>query len=96
MYGKSTVQALQQSNSEPNKGTILAELSSCPKGRRAEPNNYRARIEIEKTMRLSQFMVVVASGMAGGRVRLATTTTTTSLKMAAILQKKLDLGILRV
>ena len=41
-------------------------------------------------------MVIVASGMARGRVRLATTTTTTSPKMAAILQKKLDLGILRV
>ena len=36
-------------------------------------------------------MVIVASGMARGRVRLAT-----SPKMAAILQKKLDLGILRV
>ena len=33
--------------------TIIAELSSGPKGRRAEPHNYRARIEIEKTMRLS-------------------------------------------
>ena len=32
---------------------ILAELSSGPKGRRAEPHNYRAKIEIEKTMRLS-------------------------------------------
>ena len=32
---------------------IIAELSSGPKGRRAEPHNYRARIEIEKTMRLS-------------------------------------------
>ena len=32
---------------------FLTELSSGPKGRRAEPHNYRARIEIEKTMRLS-------------------------------------------
>ena len=32
---------------------FLAELSSGPKGRRAEPHNYRAKIEIEKTMRLS-------------------------------------------
>ena len=32
---------------------FLAELSSGPKGRRAEPHNYRARIEIKKTMRLS-------------------------------------------
>ena len=29
------------------------ELSRGPKGRRAEPHNYRARIEIKKTMRLS-------------------------------------------
>ena len=35
-------------------------------------------------------MVIVASGMARGRVRLATTTTLP--KMAAILQKKLGLG----
>ena len=33
--------------------SIIAELSSGPKGRRAEPHNYRAKIEIEKTMRLS-------------------------------------------
>ena len=39
------------SNSDPN--VFLAELFSGPKGRRAEPHNYRARIEIEKTMRLS-------------------------------------------
>ena len=32
---------------------FLAELHSGPKGGRAEPHNYRARIEIEKTMRLS-------------------------------------------
>ena len=32
---------------------IIAELSSGLKGRRAEPHNYRAKIEIEKTMRLS-------------------------------------------
>ena len=32
---------------------VIAELSSGPKGRRAEPHNYRAKIEIEKTMRLS-------------------------------------------
>ena len=32
---------------------LTAELSSGPKGRRAEPHNYRAKIEIEKTMRLS-------------------------------------------
>ena len=32
---------------------FIAELSSGPKGRRAEPHNYRARIEIEKTMCLS-------------------------------------------
>ena len=32
---------------------LIAELSSGPKGRRAEPHNYRAKIEIEKTMRLS-------------------------------------------
>ena len=32
---------------------MIAELSSGPKGRRAEPHNYRARIEIKKTMRLS-------------------------------------------
>ena len=32
---------------------IIAELSSGPKGRRAEPHNYLARIEIRKTMRLS-------------------------------------------
>ena len=74
-------------------GSFLAELSSGPKGRRAEPHNYRARIEIEKTMRLS-FMVIVASGMARGRVGLAMTTTLP--KMAAILQKKLGLGILGV
>ena len=38
-------------NNEEN--ILLAELSSGPKGGRAEPHNYRARIEIEKTMRLS-------------------------------------------
>ena len=32
---------------------FVVELSSGPKGRRAEHHNYRARIEIEKTMRLS-------------------------------------------
>ena len=32
---------------------FLAELSSGPKGRRTEPHNYRSRIEIKKTMRLS-------------------------------------------
>ena len=32
---------------------FVAELSSGPKGRRAEPHNYRARIEIRKPMRLS-------------------------------------------
>ena len=42
-------------------------------------------------------MVILASGMARGRVHLAATTTTsfwatTSPKMAAILQKKVDLG----
>ena len=31
---------------------LIAELSSGPKGRTEEPHNYRARIEIEKTMRL--------------------------------------------
>ena len=39
--------------SDPWNPTFLAELSSGPKGRRAEPHNYRARIEIRKTMRLS-------------------------------------------
>ena len=33
--------------------TFIAELHSGLQGRRAEPHNYRARIEIEKTMRLS-------------------------------------------
>ena len=32
---------------------LIAELHSGSKSRRAEPHNYRARIEIEKTMRLS-------------------------------------------
>ena len=33
--------------------SFIAELSSGLKGRRAETHNYRARIEIKKTMRLS-------------------------------------------
>ena len=36
-----------------NLASFIAELSSGPKGRNAEPHNYRARIEIRKTMRLS-------------------------------------------
>ena len=43
----------EKRNSISTSNRVLAELSRGPKGRRAEPHNYPARIEIEKTMRLS-------------------------------------------
>ena len=76
---------------------LIAELHSGPKGRRAEPHNYRARIEIEKTMRLS--FHGHRGKRHGSRARalyihtyVRTYVRTKLPKMAAILQEKLDLG----
>ena len=48
-----TVCAMLTNLQKPIISWFIAELHSGPKGRRAEPHNYRARIEIKKTMRLS-------------------------------------------
>ena len=72
---------------------LIAELHSGPKGRRAEPHNYRAWIEIEKTMRLS--FHGHRGKRHGSRARalyIHTYVRTKSPKMAPILLKKLDLG----